>query len=54
MACSDSDYAYLRELVLEQSANRIDPSRNALFDTRLKPIAQHGGSVQSEGLCQAC
>ena len=30
MACSDSDYAYLRGLVMEQSANRIDPSRNAL------------------------
>jgi chemotaxis protein methyltransferase CheR len=44
MSCSDSDYAYLRELVLEQSANRIDPSRNALFDTRLKPIARLAGA----------
>ncbi|MEO6910975.1 MAG: protein-glutamate O-methyltransferase CheR, partial [Edaphobacter sp.] len=44
MGCSDSDYAYLRELVLEQSANRIDPSRNALFDTRLKPIARLAGA----------
>ena len=45
MGCSDSDYAYLRELVLEQSANRIDPSRNALFDTRLKPIARLAGAA---------
>lgn len=44
MGCSDSDYAYLRELVLEQSANRIDPSRNALFDSRLKPIARQAGA----------
>jgi chemotaxis protein methyltransferase CheR len=43
MACSDSDYAYLRELVLEQSANQIDPSRNALFDTKLIPMARMSG-----------
>jgi chemotaxis protein methyltransferase CheR len=44
MACSDTDYAYLRELVLEQSSNQIDPSRNALFDTRLTPIARLSGA----------
>jgi chemotaxis protein methyltransferase CheR len=44
MGCSDSDYAYLRELVLAQSANQIDPSRNALFDTRLTSIAQMAGA----------
>jgi chemotaxis protein methyltransferase CheR len=44
MGCSDSDYAYLRELVLEESANRIDPSRNTLFDARLKPIARGAGA----------
>src|SRR5882757_4332419 len=44
MACSASDYAYLRALVLEQSANLIDPSRNALFDTRLTPIARLAGA----------
>lgn len=41
---TDSDYAYLRELVLAQSANLIDPSRNALFDTRLTPIARMAGA----------
>jgi len=48
MACSDTDYAYLRELVLEQSANLIDPSRNALFDTRLTPIARLSGADSLE------
>jgi len=50
MACSDSDYAYLRELVLAQSANLIDPSRNALFETRLTPIARVAGAANLEGL----
>ena len=44
MGCSDSDYAYLRELVLAQSANLIDPSRNALFDMRLTPMARLAGA----------
>jgi chemotaxis protein methyltransferase CheR len=44
MACTDSDYAYLRALVLEQSANLIDPSRNALFDMRLTPIVRLAGA----------
>ena len=50
MACSDADYAYLRELVLEQSANLIDPSRNLLFDTRLTPIARTAGAMNLSGL----
>ena len=50
MAMSDSDYAYLRELVLTQSANLIDPSRNALFETRLTPIARLAGAHNLEGL----
>jgi chemotaxis protein methyltransferase CheR len=50
MACSDSDYAYLRELVLSQSANLIDPSRNALFETRLTPLARVAGASNLEGL----
>jgi chemotaxis protein methyltransferase CheR len=48
MACSDSDYEYLRGVVMEQSANRIDPSRNALFDTRLTPIARLSGASSLE------
>jgi chemotaxis protein methyltransferase CheR len=45
---TDSDYAYLRELVLAQSANLIDPSRNALFDARLTPIARMAGASSLE------
>jgi chemotaxis protein methyltransferase CheR len=43
MACTDSDYAYLREVVMTQSANMIDPSRNALFDSKLTPVARMAG-----------
>jgi chemotaxis protein methyltransferase CheR len=48
MACSDTDYAYLRQLVLSESANLIDPSRNALFETRLTPIARLAGASTLE------
>ena len=44
MSCTDSDYAYLREVVFQQSANCIDPSRNTLFDTRLTSIARQAGA----------
>ncbi|MEG9436157.1 protein-glutamate O-methyltransferase CheR [Edaphobacter sp. HDX4] len=44
MACTDSDYAYLREVVLKQSANLIDPSRNSLFDAKLTPIVHNAGA----------
>lgn len=44
MACTEADYAYLREIVLKQSANLVDPSRNALFDAKLTPIAQMAGA----------
>ena len=50
MACSDSDYAFLREIVLAQSANLIDPSRNMLFETRLTSIARVAGAANLEGL----
>jgi chemotaxis protein methyltransferase CheR len=50
MGCSDSDYAYLRQLVLAESANLIDPSRNALFETRLTPIARMAGASSLEDL----
>lgn len=50
MTCTDADYRYLRELVLEQSANLIDPSRNLLFDTRLTPLARTAGATNLSGL----
>jgi chemotaxis protein methyltransferase CheR len=49
MACSDSDYAYLRELVLAQSANLIDPSRNTLFETRLTSLVRGAGATDLQG-----
>lgn len=48
MGCSDPDYAYLRALVLAQSANLIDPSRNSLFDTRLRPVVKLAGARNLE------
>jgi chemotaxis protein methyltransferase CheR len=48
MGCSETDYAYLRQLVLTESANLIDPSRNALFETRLTPIARMAGASTLE------
>ena len=48
MACSDQDYEYLRGVVLAQSANLIDRSRNALFDTRLTPIVRLSGAANLE------
>jgi chemotaxis protein methyltransferase CheR len=48
MACSDSDYEYLRGVVRAQSANLIDSSRNTLFDTRLTPIARLSGAANLE------
>jgi chemotaxis protein methyltransferase CheR len=48
VACTDSDYAYLRKLVLTQSANLIDPARNALFDMRLTPMARLAGVTNLE------
>lgn len=44
MACSDRDYEYLRGVVQTQSGNLIDPSRNALFETRLTPVARLAGA----------
>ena len=48
MGCSDTDYAYLRDVVLAESANLIDPSRNSLFETRLTPIAKLAGASTLE------
>ncbi len=50
MGCSEADYAFLRSLVHSQSANMIDPSRNSLFEARLKPIARLAGVANLEGL----
>ena len=50
MACSESDYAYLRALVQEQSANVVDSSRKTLFESRLEPLVRVSGAPNLEGL----
>lgn len=50
MACSESDYDFLRQLVFSRSANLIDPSRNGTFEAKLKPIAQLAGASNLEDL----
>ncbi len=44
MACSNVDFDYLRKLVLDESANLIDPSRDVLFEARLTGLARTAGA----------
>jgi chemotaxis protein methyltransferase CheR len=48
MGCTDTDFAYLRDVVMAESANLIHPSRNGLFEARLAPIAKLAGSSSLE------
>lgn len=43
MACTDADFAYLRSIVLEQSSNTLDASRDYLFESRLNPLLKRTG-----------
>lgn len=43
MACTDADFAFLRSVVFERSSNELDPSRDYLFDSRLKRIQRSLG-----------
>lgn len=43
MACTDADFAYLRSVVYEQSANALDASRDYLFESRLSRVVESGG-----------
>lgn len=38
MPVSDTDFAYLRAVVLEESGNVLDPSRDYLFESRLQAL----------------
>src|ERR1700722_3941407 len=42
-ASANVDYAYLRQLVFEQSRNVLDPSRDYLFETRLSMLVRSHG-----------
>jgi chemotaxis protein methyltransferase CheR len=48
MGCSDSDYVYLRGSVHSGPAILVEPSRNGLFETRLKPIVRRAGASNLE------
>jgi hypothetical protein len=43
MACADTDFAFLRSVVLEQSSNALDASRDYLFESRLNPLLEATG-----------
>ena len=47
-----ADYAYLRQIVYEQSFNVLDPSRDYLFDTRLSKLLRSRGLTHVEELIQ--
>jgi chemotaxis protein methyltransferase CheR len=49
MSCSDVDYSYLTKLVLDEPANLIDVSRDALFETPLTPLARTAGARTLHG-----
>jgi chemotaxis protein methyltransferase CheR len=46
------DYAYLRQLVFEQSQNVLDPSRDYLFETRLSKLIRNLGMASIDELIQ--
>jgi chemotaxis protein methyltransferase CheR len=48
MGCSDSDYDFLRQIVHTRSANLISPTRNALFEGKLQPVARSVGATSLE------
>ena len=43
MSSSEPDFAYLRAVVLEESGNVLDPSRDYLFEARLKSMLHTTG-----------
>ncbi len=53
MPGSDADFAYLRAVVLEESANVLDSSRDHLFQSRLQGVLQATGMKTLERLVAA-
>jgi chemotaxis protein methyltransferase CheR len=51
-ASATVDYAYLRQLVFEQSKNVLDPSRDYLFETRLARLVRNHGMTSIDELIQ--
>lgn len=53
MACTEADFAYLRSVVYEQSANKLDASRDYLFESRLQRLLRTTGLRTLDGLVAA-
>ncbi len=51
-ASASIDYAFLRQLVFDQSQNVLDPSRDYLFETRLAKLLRNRGLSRIEELIQ--
>jgi chemotaxis protein methyltransferase CheR len=53
MPCTEADYAFLRQFILDRSENIVDPSRNSLFDARLyRLLKAQGISDLDELVCK--
>jgi chemotaxis protein methyltransferase CheR len=53
MSCTNVDFAYLRSIVLEESANVLDPSRDYLFESRLQDLLMTSGLMKLDRLVAA-
>jgi chemotaxis protein methyltransferase CheR len=53
MPCTNADFAYLRSVVLEQSFNSLDASRDYLFESRLHPLLNATGLQSLDRLVEA-
>lgn len=53
MACTEADFAYLRSVVYEHSSNRLDASRDYLFESRLQPLLRTSGLMTLDRLVAA-
>ena len=53
MACTDADFAFLRSIVLEQSSNALEPSRDYLFESKLQDLLNQAGHETLQQLVAA-
>lgn len=53
MTCTEADFAYLRAVVLEQSANALDASRDHHFEARLQRLLKESGFAALDRLVAA-
>jgi chemotaxis protein methyltransferase CheR len=53
MSSATIDFEYLRGIVMRNSGNQVDPSRNYLFESRLQPLLRQRGLQSLEQLVTA-